>query len=65
MCLICVELNAGRLKISDAWRNLQEIFPGLDDKHKDEVLAKIENASLEAYVSKIINDDSDAFDATD
>jgi hypothetical protein len=55
MCLICIEFQKESLKINEAWRNLQEMKPGMTDEHYDEVVAML----LEAVESEQGIEDED------
>lgn len=37
MCIICVEVQNGKLKRNEAWRNLGEMRPYLTKEHVEEV----------------------------
>lgn len=37
MCIICVEVQKGKLKLNEAWRNLGEMRTGLSKEHVEEV----------------------------
>ena len=41
MCLICVDYQKGKLTVSEAWRNLQEMQEVLDSDHVDVVLSTL------------------------
>jgi hypothetical protein len=41
MCLICVDYQKGKLTVSEAWRNLQEMQEVLDSDHVDVVLSML------------------------
>ena len=41
MCLICIEFEKNKLKVNEAWRNLQEMKSGMTDEHYDEVVAML------------------------
>ena len=37
MCLICVEIQSGKLTPTEGWRNLREMYDDLDEEHREEV----------------------------
>lgn len=37
MCLICVEIQSGKLTPTEGWRNLREMYDTMDEKHREEV----------------------------
>ena len=41
MCLICDHIGKNKLKASEAWKNLKEMYDSLGDEHAEEVLDKI------------------------
>ena len=41
MCLICTEYQKGKLTVSEAWRNLQEMQDTLDPEHGDVILTML------------------------
>ena len=41
MCLICIEFEKNKLKVNEAWRNLQEMKSGMTDEHYDDVVAML------------------------
>ena len=41
MCLICVEYNKNKLTLSEAWRNLHEMFETISEEHAWEVIDKL------------------------
>ena len=41
MCLICTEYQKGKLTVSEAWRNLQEMQDTLDPEHVDVILTML------------------------
>ena len=41
MCLICTEYQKGKLTVSEAWRNLQEMQGTLAPEHVDVILTML------------------------
>ena len=41
MCLICTEYQKGKLTVSEAWQNLQEMQETIDPEHIDVVLSML------------------------
>ena len=41
MCLICTEYQKGKLTVSEAWQNLQEMQDAIDPEHIDVVLSML------------------------
>tara|TARA_Y100001973_G_C5182834_1_gene325946 strand:- start:1192 stop:1383 length:192 start_codon:yes stop_codon:yes gene_type:complete len=37
MCIICVEVQKGKLKLDEAWRNLGEMRSSLEENHVEEI----------------------------
>ena len=37
MCIICVDVQKGKLKLNEAWRNLGEMRSTLPEEHIEEV----------------------------
>ena len=50
MCLICIDIKAGKLTASEGWRNLRELYVTLDEEHQEEVVALLHNASRKEYM---------------
>lgn len=51
MCLICVEMEKGRLKPAEAWHNLSEMRQDMEEDHieyveKQIILAEAESSQL-------------------
>jgi len=73
MCLVCVEFNAGRLTLNEAWRNLREMYETLDDDHREEALSLLysafeSNCKAERVTSHLVldfEDDDDWDDVVD
>ena len=63
MCLICIEYQKGKLTVSEAWQNLQEMQDVIDPEHIDVVLSMLffgdeyENISVIDYGQMIEEDD--------
>ena len=63
MCLICTEYQKGKLTVSEAWQNLQEMQDAIDPEHIDVVLSMLffgdeyENISVIDYGQMIEEDD--------
>ena len=63
MCLICTEYQKGKLTVSEAWQNLQEMQEAIDPEHIDVVLSMLffgdeyENISVIDYGQMIEEDD--------
>ena len=41
MCLICTEYQKGKLTVSEAWQNLQEMQDDIEPDHIDVVLSML------------------------
>ena len=41
MCIICTEYQKGKLTVSEAWQNLQEMQETIDPEHIDVVLSML------------------------
>ena len=41
MCIICVQLDKETLTTREAWRNLNEMKPSMDEEHTMEVMDKL------------------------
>ena len=63
MCLICTEYQKGKLTVSEAWQNLQEMQDDIEPDHIDVVLSMLffgdeyENISVIDYGQMIEEDD--------
>ena len=63
MCLICTEYQKGKLTVSEAWNNLNEMQEAIDPEHIDVVLSMLffgdeyENISVIDYGQMIEEDD--------
>ena len=63
MCLICTEYQKGKLTVSEAWQNLQEMQEAIDPEHIDVVLSMLffgdeyENISVIDYGQMIEEDE--------
>ena len=63
MCLICTEYQKGKLTVSEAWQNLQEMQETIDPEHIDVVLSMLffgdeyENISVIDYGQMIEEDE--------
>ena len=63
MCLICTEYQKGKLTVSEAWQNLQEMQDAIDPEHIDVVLSMLffgdeyENISVIDYGQMIEEED--------
>jgi len=63
MCLICTEYQKGKLTVSEAWQNLQEMQDAIDPEHIDVVLSMLffgdeyENISVIDYGQMIEEDE--------
>jgi hypothetical protein len=63
MCLICVDYQKGKLTVSEAWNNLNEMKEVIESDHVDVVLTMLffgdiyEDSSVIDYGSMIEEDD--------
>jgi len=63
MCLICTEYQKGKLTVSEAWQNLQEMQDDIEPDHIDVVLSMLffgdeyENISVIDYGQMIEEDE--------
>ena len=63
MCLICAEYQKGKLTVSEAWQNLQEMQETIEPEHIDVVLSMLffgdeyENISVIDYGQMIEEDE--------
>ena len=58
MCIICVDLDKGKLTPWEAAKNRREMLSQLDEEHLSELDEKI-SASLQAYLLKLSLEDRD------
>lgn len=58
MCIICVDLDKGKLTPWEAAKNRREMLSQLDEEHLNELDEKI-SASLQAYLLKLNLEDRD------
>tara|TARA_Y100000114_G_scaffold126436_1_gene122819 strand:+ start:204 stop:389 length:186 start_codon:yes stop_codon:yes gene_type:complete len=58
MCIICVDLDKGKLTPWEAAKNRREMLSQLDEEHLSELDEKI-GASLQAYLLKLSLEDRD------
>ena len=58
MCIICVDLDKGKLTPWEAAKNRREMLSQLDEEHLNELDEKI-SASLQAYLLKLSLEDRD------
>ena len=63
MCIICTEYQKGKLTVSEAWQNLQEMQDDIEPDHIDVVLSMLffgdeyENISVIDYGQMIEEDE--------
>ena len=58
MCIICVDLDKGKLTPWEAAKNRREMLSQLDEEHLNELDEKF-SASLQAYLLKLNLEDRD------
>ena len=59
MCLICIELEKGRLTAKEAFRNMEEIIDDITGEHFYEVLGKIHDKNTEEQNDRVATGSSD------
>jgi len=46
VCLICIDIERERLTLSEAWRNLTEMYDDMEKEHALEVFDKLRELQL-------------------
>lgn len=53
MCLVCIEYEKGKLKVNEAFRNLDEMRESVGQDHYDEISAFLTSELLKEQLKKV------------